>query len=163
MTGDRWSGRRSEGGSLVVELVVLTPVLFVLALCALIFGRVTDAQQQVAASARAGAQAAAVMTTPGQAQWAGAANAVIGGYGRVLTCAAFSVETDVGNFRPGGTVTVTVSCKVGLSDLAFPGIPGSTTITASMTAPVDPYRSVTGGFRPAGGVAVPVSRSGGGT
>ncbi len=161
MTGER--RRRSEHGSLVVELVVLTPVLFVLALCALVFGRVTEAQQQVAASARAGAQAAAVMATPGQAQWAGAATAVIGGYGRTRTCAAAAVVTDVADFRPGGTVTVTVSCKVDLSDLTIPGIPGSTTITASTTAPVDPYRSVTSAFRPAGGLSVPGPGVGGAT
>lgn len=141
MTARRRHGRSDEG-SLVVELVVLTPVLFALALCGLVFGRVTEAQQQVAASARAGAQAASVMGSPQQAQFAGAANAVIGGYGQTKTCASASVVTDVGNFRPGGTVTVTVGCKVDLSDLSVPGIPGSTVITVSVTAPVDPYRSV---------------------
>jgi Flp pilus assembly protein TadG len=126
----------------VVELVVLTPVLFALALCGLVFGRVTEAQQMVTESARAGAQAAAVMASPAQAQFAGAANAVISGYGRSRTCASAAVVTNVAAFRPGGWVTVTVTCTVDLSDLSLPGIPGSTKITESSTAPVDPYRSV---------------------
>ena len=44
-----------------MELVVLTPVLFLLALMILVFGRVSEARQQVVEAARAGAEAAAVL------------------------------------------------------------------------------------------------------
>ena len=54
------------------------------------------------------------------------------------------VLTDVSHFYPGGYVTVTVVCQVPLADLAVPGLPGSTTVRASSTAPIDPYRSVGG-------------------
>jgi Flp pilus assembly protein TadG len=134
--------RHGDQGSLVVELVVLTPVLFAFALCALVFGRVTEARQQITASSRAAAQAAAVMPTAQSAVAAASANGVIGHYGPGQTCAQSSVVTDIANFRPGGTVTVTVTCRVHLSDLSFPGIPGSTSISVSTVAPVDPYRSV---------------------
>jgi Flp pilus assembly protein TadG len=136
------ASRRHDDGSLVVELVVLTPVLFGFALLTLVFGRITEAQQQITESSRAAVQAAAVMPTPASAQLAASENAVVGGYGRSRTCAQSSVVTDIGDFRPGGSVTVTVTCKVDLSDLSFPGIPGSTWISESSTAPVDPYRSV---------------------
>ncbi|MFE2167818.1 hypothetical protein ACFXB3_22590, partial [Streptomyces sp. NPDC059447] len=40
-----------------------------------------------------------------------------------------------------GTVTVTISCTVPLSDLLLPGVPGSKTMTSSFTSVVDAYRS----------------------
>jgi hypothetical protein len=139
MTGG-WRG--NENGSLVVELVVLTPVLFVLALCTLVFGRVSGARQQVTESARAGAQAAAVMPSAQSAQEAAGESAVVGGDGRPRSCTRTLVVTDVSHFYPGGYVRVTVTCAVDLSDLSVPGVPGSTSISESTTAPVDPYRSV---------------------
>ena len=133
---------RSDAGSLTVELVVLTPVLLVLVVGSLVFGRVSEARQQVVEAARAGAEAAAVLPTVGTAQWVGSINAVIDLIGRPHTCAHVAISVDTGHFVPGGTVTVHVMCQVLLSDLAFPGMPGSTVVQASATAPLDPYRSV---------------------
>ena len=76
---------RDDGGSLTVELVVLTPVLLIIALATLVFGRVSEARQQVVEAARAGAEAAAVLPTAGTAQWVGAINAVIDLIGRTHT------------------------------------------------------------------------------
>jgi hypothetical protein len=133
---------RDESGSLTVELVVLTPVLFVVVLVSLVFGRVTEARQQVVEAARAGAEAAAVLPTVGTAQWVGSINAVINLLGRSHTCAHPAIEVDTSHFVPGGYVTARVSCLVLLSDIGIPGLPGSTTVSASATAPLDPYRSV---------------------
>ena len=127
---------------MTVELVVLTPILCIMAMATLVFGRVSEARQQVVEASRAGAEAAAVLPTVGTAQWVGAINAVINLIGRTHTCAHVAITTDTGNFVAGGYVTVHVSCQVLLSDLAFPGMPGSTIVQASATAPLDPYRSV---------------------
>lgn len=62
--------------------------------------------------------------------------------GRTHTCAHVSISIDTSHFVPGGYVTARVRCVVLLSDIGFPGLPGSTTVTASATAPLDPYRSV---------------------
>ena len=78
----------------------------------------------------------------GTAQWVGAINAVIDLIGRTHTCAHVSITADTTDFVAGGSVTVHVTCQVLLSDLAFPGLPGSTVVQASATAPLDPYRSV---------------------
>ena len=134
--------RRDERGSLAVELVVLTPVLLVVALATLAFGRVSEARQQVVEASRAGAEAAAVLPTVGTAQWVGAINAVVNLIGRTHTCAHVTISTDTSHFVAGGTVTVHVACQVLLSDLGFPGVPGSTVVHASATAPLDPYRAV---------------------
>lgn len=132
----------TDEGSLVVELVVLTPVLFLLVLAAVAFGRIADARQLVTESARAGAQAAAVMPDASSASAAAVENATQGDSGRHSPCSRLSVTPDVSHFQPGGSVTVTVVCTVDLADLSFPGMPGTTTISASTVAPVDPYQSV---------------------
>jgi len=134
--------RKSDSGSLVVELVVLTPVVFIIALCVLVFGRVSEARQLVTESARAGAQAASVMPNAESAQAAAVDSAVVGTSGQTHTCVHAQVVTDVSHYYPGGYVRVTVTCEVALSDLSVPGFPGSTSISESSTAPVDPYRPV---------------------
>jgi Flp pilus assembly protein TadG len=132
----------NDDGSLTVELVALTPVLLGLALIVLAFGRVTEARQQVVEAARAGAESAAVLPTPAAAQAGAAEAAVVGIDGRGQTCVHAQVVTDLSHFQPGGYVSVTVTCEVGLADLSIPGIPGSMTVRATSTAPIDPYRSV---------------------
>jgi hypothetical protein len=131
-----------ERGSLTVELVVLTPVLMVVVLASLVFGRIVEAHQQVVEAARAGAEAAAVLPTVGTARWVGSINSMINLVGRTHTCAHADISIDTSHFVPGGYVTASVTCLVLLSDIGFPGLPGSTTVSASATAPIDPYRSV---------------------
>jgi TadE-like protein len=133
---------RDDRASLTVELVVLTPVLLVVVLASLVFGRVVEARQQVVESARAGAEAAAVLPTAGTAQWVGSIDSVVNLLERSHTCARATISVDTSHFVPRGYVTAHVSCLVLLSDVGFPGLPGSTTVSASATAPLDPYRSV---------------------
>jgi Flp pilus assembly protein TadG len=132
----------SDEGSLTVELVALTPVLFFLALTLVVFGRVTEAHQQVVESSRAAAQIAAVLPSAAAAESAATGAVSTGDLDRGHYCPSPTVTTDVSHFFPGGYVTVTVVCRVNLSDLSVPGMPGSTTVRASSTAPIDPYRSV---------------------
>ncbi len=131
-----------DRGSVTVELAVLAPVLLIVALASLVFGRVSEARQQVAEAARAGAEAAAVLPSASTAQWGGPAEAVSALIGSRHTCVHVAVAMDISHFVPGGYVTVRVTCQVLLSDLGFPGVPGSTTVQASATAPIDPYRAV---------------------
>jgi Flp pilus assembly protein TadG len=136
------TARRDERGSLTVELVVLTPVLLIMALAMLAFGRVAEARQQVVEAARAGAEAASIAPDVASAE-AASEDAATGGDGSLSrTCTEPMVTTDASQFHPGGYVTVTVLCRVPLADVAIPGMPGSTLVTASSTAPIDPYRSV---------------------
>jgi Flp pilus assembly protein TadG len=132
----------SEEGSLTVELLALTPVLFLLVLVVMIFGRVAVARQQVVEAARAGAEAAAVQSGSTSAQSAAAQLAVTDLVDQLKICATNHVTVDTSHFAPGGSVTVAVTCNVDLSDVSVPGLPGSTTLQSSATAPIDPYRSV---------------------
>lgn len=133
---------RPDSGSVAVELVVLTPVLFLLALMVLVFGRVSEARQQVVEAARSGAEAAAVLPDARSAQSGATQLVTLDLFDRTRTCSGGNVSVDVSRFTPGGSVTVVVSCNVDLSDLSVPGVPGSTMVRASATAPIDPYRSV---------------------
>jgi len=133
---------RSDRGSLTVELVVLTPVIVVFALTTLAFGRYTQARQQVVEAAQAGAQAATIGSNADSAQQAAQTAASTGILASAHTCANPQVSTDVSHFAPGGYVVVHVTCHVELSDLLVPGLPGTTTVQASSTAPLDPYRSM---------------------
>jgi Flp pilus assembly protein TadG len=139
MTGGKC---RDEIGSLTVELVVITPVLLVMALMVIVFGRISEARQQVVEASRAAAEAAAVQPNATSAQSGAADVAVLAGFSNSHTCVHALVTTDVNHFYPGGYVSVTVTCQVSLADLSVPGVPGTTTISASSTAPIDPYRSV---------------------
>lgn len=134
---------RGDDGSLLVEITMIAPVLFVLALFIVAFGRVSEARQEVVEAARAGAQSAAIIPSSSTATQGAAESAVAGIFNGGQTCDQPEITTDVSHFAPGGYVTVTVACRVTLSDLGVPGIPGSAVIRASATAPIDPYRSVT--------------------
>jgi Flp pilus assembly protein TadG len=131
-----------DEGSLTVELVVLTPVLFLMALTVLIFGRVSESHQQVVNAATAGAEAAAILPDPTSAQAGASIDAAVDVAGQAHTCLRSQVSTDVSHFYPGGFVSVTVQCQVALADISVPGVPGSMVVRASATAPIDPYRSV---------------------
>jgi len=137
----RWD-EHDDRGSLTVELVLLSPILVVVALTLVVFGRLSEARQQVVEASRAGAEAAATASTAVAGRSASATSAVANLVGRTHTCAHVEVSTDTSHFAAGGYVTVHVACDVVLSDLAVPGVPGSTVVSASATAPIDPYRTV---------------------
>ncbi len=134
---------RGDEGSITVELVLLTPAVFLIALAVLGFGRVSESNQLVVEASRAGAEAAAVQPNAASADAGAAESAVVGIFDRAHTCAQAWVSTDTSHFYPGGWVKVTVACQVSLFDLAVPGLPGTKTVEASATAPIDPYRAVT--------------------
>jgi hypothetical protein len=61
-----------------------------------------------------------------------------------LQCLSMDVGVDTSDFsRPigePGQVTVIVECRLDLSDLSVPGVPGSRVISATMTSPLDTWR-----------------------
>lgn len=132
----------SDDGSLTVELVVITPVLFLLALVLVAFGRVAEARQQVTEASRAAAQVAAVLPDAESAQQGAASEAQLALGGSSPACTHVQVITNVSQYHPGGSVEVTVACQVPLADVAVAGLPGSTVVRSSSSAPIDPYRSV---------------------
>jgi Flp pilus assembly protein TadG len=139
---DRRYGVHQQRGSLTVELVVLTPVIVLFVLTALAFGRFELAREQVIGAARAAAEAASVAPSAAAAQPAAVAAAMPIVTDGAHSCTQLDVVTQTENFVPGGSVRVTVSCQISFADLLIPGVPGQTQVSAVVSAPIDPFRSI---------------------
>jgi hypothetical protein len=120
--------------------VLITPFLVLLLLFAVAAGRLVQARLEVDSAARQAARAASLARTPqaASAQAIQVAQAALAG--QSVTCDPAVITPDTSDFVPGGEVTVQVSCTVDLSGLSLLRIPGSETITAVFTSPVDAYR-----------------------
>lgn len=125
---------RDEQGSMAVEIVVLAPVLFMFAMLVVAGGRYVGVEGDIEAAARDAARAASLETDEGAAR--SAASAVVRQSLEDMTC-PIDVDAD---WRPDGTVTVTLHCKVPYDGLGLIGLPGSVDIDASSTVRLDPYR-----------------------
>ena len=131
-----------ETGSATVEAVVLVPMLVVFVVLSVAFGRYETTREEVIGAARAAAEAASIVPSPGMANSAAEAAAAESLSGPNPSCIRVVVSTNTMRFVPGGVVKVTVSCTVELSSLGAPGLPGQSTVSISQVAPIDPYRVV---------------------
>jgi len=129
-----------DQGSSTAELTVATPLLVGLLLFVVLCGRLVEAQLDLDAAARSAARAASLARTvpAATADAEQAAMDTLAAHG--VTCAQPSISVETGGLQPGGAVTVTVSCVVPLADLALLGVPGSRTLSATSTSPVDRWR-----------------------
>ena len=126
----------SERGTMSIEMVVLVPVLLLITMVAVAGGRIVSAQGRVEAASRDAARAASMERSVGAASTA--ANRSLSQADTAN--ASCSAGVDVGGFRRGGAVTVSVSCRVKLSDLGLVFLPGTTVVKAESSAPVDQWR-----------------------
>lgn len=139
----RRQGRRrcDERGSAPVELTLLAPVLLVILLVVVGLGRMAHARQQVesvsADSARAASLERNTAASRGVAQAAARSSLDRAG----LSCVSMDVDVDVSNYRPGGTVRVTVSCTSQMSDVAMAGFPGNRQFTSTSIVPIEIWRA----------------------
>jgi Flp pilus assembly protein TadG len=138
---------RPEDGLAALELAILAPVIIVLLLLVVGFGRVTHGRQLVDQAAAAAARAAALSSDPATAavQARQAATDTLDSAG--MSCTGVSVEVDTSAFGPGGEVGARVRCIADLSGLSLAGLPSEVRMTAVATAPLETYRDLsrTGG------------------
>jgi Flp pilus assembly protein TadG len=131
---------RGEGGSVTVEAALVAPALLVLMLLVVYAGRAASADADIASAAARAARAASQAADPAGADSAArqtaAANLATAG----IVCTSVRVATDTGRLQPGGSVTVTVGCRVSNADLALLAVPGARWSISSSTQPVDTYR-----------------------
>ena len=138
------SAQTREQGSVSVELALLAPALLLLLSFAVVAGRTQIAENAVAEAARAAAREASLARdAPTAAALAGAqAEGTLAA--QDLRCERTTIEVDTAGFQapPGqpGDVSVSITCVVGMADLLAPGLPGSVSVEASFTSPVDAYR-----------------------
>jgi Flp pilus assembly protein TadG len=147
----RWRDRRlwnwlrrlaaSDTGSATTELALATPVLMAVLLFLVLCGRLVSAQMDLDAAASSGARSGSIARseTAARAEAERTARQTLAARG--VTCRQATVRVTTGGLRPGGSVTVTVSCAVPLSDLLLLGVPGSRAVSATATSPVDRWRA----------------------
>jgi len=138
----RWTRLRRTGdaGSATVEFVILAPLLVALVLFVALCGRLVTAQLDLDAAAHGAARAASIDRTIPAATADARQTALDTLTARGITCGAPTVTVNTDNLRPGGAVTVTVSCRVPLADLTLIGVRGTRTVTATSTSPIDVWR-----------------------
>jgi Flp pilus assembly protein TadG len=133
---------------MALELAIVTPVVIVLLLTVVAFGRVTNGRQLVDEAAAVGGRAAALADTPAQADQ-DAHSAVAATLAQAgVSCQGTQVDVDASAFVPGGQVIVTVRCTSELSRLALTGLPGQLTLSAVSRTPIETYRAVGTGVMP---------------
>lgn len=127
-----------------MELILITPALIVLMLFVVFVGRIAQARADVDRAARDAARAASIeRTIIGAVDGADlAARATLDEGG--VSCRSLVVDVATTSFAAGGTVRTTVACTVDLADVSLLSVPGSRTISASFTHPVDTFRGLGG-------------------
>jgi Flp pilus assembly protein TadG len=129
-------------GSVTVELVLIFPILILLLWFLVYCGRLTDSRLRIEDAAHQAARAATLDRDRPTAAADARSTAARALRRAGLTCQDLAVTTR-GTLRAGSTVTVDVTCTVGLHDLALLLVPGTTALTARSVAPVDVFRSTT--------------------
>ena len=152
-----------ERGSAAIEAAIGVPAFALLVGLIIFGGRTATAHQALQAAAADAARSASLARDPATAREDArqAATASITNQDVHCSSVAVDVETSDFNKQPGvpGSVQVTLSCRLDLSDLALPGVPGTKVLEASMNSPIDTWRQKTDGFTNSDGVASGNSRA----
>lgn len=138
MADHRRVGRRSQRGSMAVEVVLMAPVMMAFVVLVVAGGRYVGVRGDIEAAARDAVRAAS-MAASSDAAIEVASDIAAASLQRPGDCRPAELS---GIFAPDETITVTVTCEVSYDGLGLLGLPGSATLTASSSAPVDRYRSV---------------------
>jgi Flp pilus assembly protein TadG len=138
------SRRRNERGSASIEAAIGIPA-FALFVGLIIFGGRTATTHQALESAAADAARSASLERAGPAAQHAAEQAARASISsQQVHCLSIHVAVDAGGFQTAAgqdaTVAVTLTCRLDLSDLAVPGVPGSRTLRATMSSPIDTWR-----------------------
>ena len=136
--------RRDARGSVAIEAAVGVPAFGLFVAMIILGGRVEITKQSVEAAAYEAARAASLERTQNEAIAAGRSSAASSLHDQDVNCTSTNITINAAAFNAqlGTTaqVTATVTCKVDVADLSIPGLPGTRTITATASSPVDAYR-----------------------
>lgn len=135
---------RGEQGSASIEAAIGVPA-FALFVGLIIFGgRTATTHQAVESAAADAARSASIARTGTDAEHKAKEAAQTSLANQDVHCLSIDVSIDTAGFRTtvgaAATVEVTVECRLDLSDLSVPGVPGSRIIRATMSSPLDTWR-----------------------
>lgn len=136
--------RAADRGSATIELAILAPALLALLGLVIVAGRISAAGSAVEQAAASAARAASIARDARAAQ-VGAERSVRDSLrDQGVTCQPLTSSVDTRGFAvavgSSSSVTVSVRCAVPLAAVAVPGMPGSRTVAATMTSPIDRFR-----------------------
>lgn len=133
--------RAATTGSATFEALVVAPILVVLLLAGIALGRLLLVRQQLVEAARDGVAAGVVWPTAAEAAGASRAAALDALHAARLRCTTVHIAVGTSNFRPGGSLRVTLRCTLSLGAM-LPALPGSIDLEANATLAVEPYRVI---------------------
>lgn len=137
---------RDERGSAVIEAVIGVPAFMLFVGLIIFAGRMAIAHQAVESAANEAARSASVARSQGAARSDATTSVRTRLTNQKVNCRSIRVSVNTADFdRPVGTpgsVSATVTCQVDLADVSIPGVPGSKTVTATVSSPLDTYREV---------------------
>jgi hypothetical protein len=136
---------RGEAGSVAAEVAIAVSILVaVLVFAGVLVYRGVDARLRLDGVAHEAARAASLTRTPAAAAQAARQTATASLAAAGVDCGHPGVSVDTSDFVAGGVVTVTVSCRLDLSDAAaLLAVGDNRTLTATSSSPLDVYRAVT--------------------
>jgi Flp pilus assembly protein TadG len=143
MTSIRFRNR-DERGSAAVEAAIGVPAFGLFVGLIIFAGRTATTHEALQSAASAGARSASIARDAQTARTDARTAATASITNQQIHCQDVEVVVDTSGFtkQPGvsGAVDVTVSCRLDLSDLAVPGVPGSRVLRATMSSPLDTWR-----------------------
>lgn len=133
-----------ECGSASVEAVVGLPAFVLFVGLIIVGGRTATTHSALESAAADAARSASIARTSYQAEEDARSAARASLSNQEIQCLNVDLSVDTSDFnRPVGSqgmVAVTVQCRLDLSDLSVPGVPGSRVIKATMSSPLDTWR-----------------------
>jgi Flp pilus assembly protein TadG len=132
----RVSGRRRDRGLSTIEVVILAPVMILFILVLVAFGQLVDGRGALDGAARDAARAGSIQKDHATAMTE-ARKAAEADLGDICSGPVTVTQTSAG-FVADTLFTVEVSCEV--RGLAMLGLDVPTTLQASFSSPLDPFR-----------------------
>ena len=135
---------RDERGSAAIEAVIGVSAFALFVGLIILGGRTASTHEALQSAAADGARSASLARGAQAASAAAREAATASVANQHIDCSGIDVTVDTSDFnkQPGvpGSVEVRVSCRLELSDLAVPGVPGSRVLHATMSSPIDTWR-----------------------
>ena len=136
--------RGGEAGSASIEAALGVPAFALMVGLVIFGGRTALAHQALESAAADAARSASLARSSADARGQAVSAATTSLSNQHVRCRTVGVPVDTRGFEaPLGqqaTVSVTVTCRIDLADLALPGVPGSRTVRATMDSPLDAWR-----------------------
>jgi Flp pilus assembly protein TadG len=134
--------RRSESGSLAIELAMLTPSILLIFALIFVYGRAAQVNGTLESGTRDAARSVTLARSYDDAVDRAHAVLLDALKDAPQSCQNTLDVRIVGTYEAGEPVTVDADCTYDISDIGLPGAPGTITAKSSFTSMLDPYRGL---------------------